>query len=108
MYTGRLSADLRVGAGDTRWSANRIDLKALPPRTVEIKPTPDRSFNTEEPSWTEETWKLDKDSVLGESAFYEELYQTPRHGGQLGVTPESARRVMSIMKKCYRRSGRDD
>jgi scyllo-inositol 2-dehydrogenase (NADP+) len=100
------SGGLTGGGSSLRWKY--VDLKALPPRMVEIMPTSDRSFNTEELNWTEETWELNKDSVLGESAFYEELYETLRHGGRLGVTPESSRRVMSIIEKCYQCSRRDD
>jgi hypothetical protein len=96
------SGGLIGGGSSLRWKY--VDLKALPPRIVERNPTPDRSFNTEQLNWTEETWELDKDSTLGESTFYEELYRTLRHGGQLGVTPESSRRVMSITEKCYGRS----
>jgi predicted dehydrogenase len=95
------SGGLIGGGSSLRWKY--VDLKALPPRIVERNPTPDRSFNTEQLNWTEETWELDKDSVLGESAFYEELYGTLRNGGPLGVTPESALRVMSIIEKCYAR-----
>jgi scyllo-inositol 2-dehydrogenase (NADP+) len=90
---------LTGGGSSLRWKY--IDLKTLPSRTVERNPTSDRSFNTEQLNWTEEAWKLDKDSMLGEPAFYQELYGTLRHGGRLGVTPESCRRVMSIIEKCY-------
>ena len=96
------SGGLTGGGASLRWKY--IDLKTLPPRTVERNPTPDRSFNTEQLNWTEETWELDKDSVSGDSAFYEELYETLHNGGPLGVTPESCRRVMSIIEKCYGRS----
>jgi len=89
-----------TGGGTTlRWKY--VDLKTLPPRTVEAKPTPDRSFNSEELRWTEETWEQGKDSVPGDFAFYEALYGTLRRGSPLGVTPESARRVMSTIEKCY-------
>lgn len=89
------------GGASLRW--RYVDLKALPPRTVETKPTPDRSFNSEELNWTDEAWEQGEDTVPGDSAFYEALYRTLRHGSPLEVTPESARRVMSIIEKCYRR-----
>jgi len=92
------SGGLTGGGSSLRWKY--IDPTALPRRKVETKPTPDRSFNSEELNWTEETWQLDGNSVLGEPAFYKELYETLRHGNQLGVTPESSRRVMEIMEKC--------
>jgi len=100
------SGGLTGGGSSLRW--RYVDTKALPPREVETKPSPDRSFNTEELSWTEETWELGKDTVLGESAFYERQHETLRQGAPLGVTPESSRRVMSIMEKCRRCSKRED
>jgi len=96
-----------IGGGTTlRWKY--VDLKALPPRTVDAKPTPDRSFNSEELRWTEQTWEQAQDSVPGDVAFYEALYGTLRQGRPLEVTPESARRVMSIIEKCYERCEADD
>ncbi|MEM2921954.1 MAG: Gfo/Idh/MocA family oxidoreductase [Candidatus Bathyarchaeia archaeon] len=71
----------------------------LPPRHVEVEPTPDRSYNWEEIPWKEEAWSLaeghEKGEVnfyeLAQMAFYEELYKTLRQGAPLGVTPESAK-----------------
>lgn len=74
--------------------------KDLPPRQVEVRPTPDRSYNWEEVPWKEEMWSLDESSKRGEVLFYEELYRTIREGSPLGVTPESVRKAMYIIEKC--------
>jgi len=72
----------------------------LPPRQVDEKPTPDRSYNREEIPWIEETWNLGEGYKRGTFLFYEELYKTLRHGAPLAITPESVRRVMWVIEKC--------
>jgi len=72
----------------------------LPSRSVSAEPTPDRSYNQEEIPWKEEAWKVDESCRSGEFAFYEELHKTLRQGAPLGVTPESARRVMWVIENC--------
>lgn len=78
-----------------------FDPNDLPPRQVEAEPTPDRSYNREEIPWKEETWEATEDRRSGASAFYKELHSTLRQGAPLAVTPESVRRVMWIIEKCY-------
>lgn len=73
----------------------------LPPRQVDTKPTPDRSYNVEKIPWKEESWSSDAEYRSSGIAFYEELYKTLRHGAPLPVTPESVRRVMWIIEKCF-------
>jgi len=73
----------------------------LPPRQVDTRPTPDRSYNVEEIPWKEETWNLSGDYYQsGDLAFYDELYETLRHGAPLSITPESVRTVMWVIEKC--------
>jgi len=72
----------------------------LPPRQLDTKPTPNRSYNVDEISWKEDSWKLNEDSQPGEIIFYEELYKSLRHGTPPPVTPESVRRVMRVIEKC--------
>ncbi|MCX8183506.1 MAG: Gfo/Idh/MocA family oxidoreductase [Crenarchaeota archaeon] len=81
-----------------RWKY--FDPKDLPPRQVEMGPTPDRSYNWEEIPWKEEQWILEEDAKRSEILFYEELYKSLREGAPLRVTPESVRRVMQIIEEC--------
>ena len=75
----------------------------LPRRKVETKPTPDRSYNSEEIPWKEEEWRLSESDYWkrGGIIFYEELYKTLRYGAPPPVTPEIARRVMWVIEKCF-------
>jgi predicted dehydrogenase len=96
-----------------RWKY--FDMKSLPHRKVDENPTPDRSFNREEISWKEEVWHKSKRSPLiskifrnesdpredGSFNYYEELHRTLCEDAPLAITPESVRRVMWVIEKCF-------
>ena len=82
-----------------RW--RYFDPKDLPPRQVDTKPTPDRSYNVERIPWKEESWSSEAEYQSSGIAFYKELYKTLRYGAPLPVTPETVRRVMWIIEKCF-------
>jgi len=82
-----------------RW--RYFDPKDLPPRQVDTKPTPDRSYNVERIPWKEESWSSEAEYQSSGIAFYKELYKTLRYGAPLPVTPEIVRRVMWIIEKCF-------
>jgi len=72
----------------------------LPPRQLDTRPTPDRSYNVDDIPWREEKWEMDENTPPGEVTFYEELYKSLRYGAPPPVTPESVRRVMWVIQKC--------
>lgn len=74
--------------------------KRLPKRTVDERPTSDRSYNSETIPFTEKTWDAQKDKSPGEKGFYLDLYQTLRNEKPLTITPESARRQMWVLEQC--------
>jgi len=84
------------------WKA--IDPDKLPPRSLDIHPTPDRSYNRDELVWHEYSWDIGDYTGPGQKGFYLDLYETMRHGKPLAVTPESVRRVMRIVEQCHRLS----
>ena len=85
-----------------RWKY--IDPTALPPRSVDVRPTPDRSYNREELEWQEETWDVSEDSRPGQVGYYLDLHGTICHGAPLVVTPQSVRRVIWVLEECHRLS----
>ena len=76
----------------------------LPPRTLDIRPTPDRSYNRDELTWHEDTWELTSDLQSAYRGFYHDLYATLRQGAPLQITPESVRRVMWLQETCHQLS----
>ena len=79
--------------------------KDLPPRKVEVEPTPDRSYNVEEIPWKEESWTLKEDHQSAGITFYNELYKTLRYGAPVPVSPELVRKVMWIIERCFELCG---
>jgi predicted dehydrogenase len=79
-----------------RW----VDWGAAPPRPLDPRPTPDRSYNREALDWHEESWTADARGDVDNQAFYRDLYATLRQGRPLVVTPESVRRPVTILEHC--------
>ena len=93
---------LAGSAHSLRWKY--IDPAALPPRSLDIRPTPDRSYNREELDWHEGSWDISEHPGPGYAVFYLDLYQTVRCGEPLVITPESVRRVVWVLEECHRLS----
>lgn len=79
-----------------------VDWAAQPPRELDLKPTPNRSYNRDDLTWQEATWDIANDTSLGHSAFYHDLFATIRQGAPLAITPESVRRVIWLQEECHR------
>jgi len=91
---GSLTSDRRT----IRW--RYFDPEEAPPLVLDTRPTPDRSYNSEELPWREETWESDLDFVGDVQRLYRDLYATIREGAPLAITPESVRRQVVILEKC--------
>ncbi len=74
----------------------------LSPRTLDLRPTPDRSYNQDSLPWHEDSWELTEDTAEAYRRFYHDLYATIRDGAPLAVTPESVRRTMWLQEECHR------
>ncbi len=82
-----------------------FDPADLPPREVDVQPTPDRSYNREDIPWKEETWDISEFKGPGDTGFYLDLYETIRHGAPLAITPESVRRQVKVLEYCHASTG---
>jgi scyllo-inositol 2-dehydrogenase (NADP+) len=76
----------------------------LEPRTLDLRPTPDRSYNRDALPWHEDSWTLSGDTDDAYRGFYRDLYATIREGAPLQITPESVRRVIWVQEECHRLS----
>lgn len=103
---------LRGGAGHLTWKW--VDWTKMPERPLDLKSTPDRSYNYEKLTWQEAEWKPAGAADAGAGAapaegptvqLYTDLYQTLRHGKPQVITPESVRRRVAVMQRCYELSG---
>ncbi|MCC6456546.1 MAG: Gfo/Idh/MocA family oxidoreductase [Caldilineaceae bacterium] len=79
-----------------------IVLDELEARTLDLRPTPDRSYNRDELPWHEDRWELTEDRDDAYRGFYRDLYATIREGAPLAITPESVRRTMWLQEECHR------
>ncbi|MEM2740181.1 MAG: Gfo/Idh/MocA family oxidoreductase [Candidatus Bathyarchaeia archaeon] len=82
-----------------------FDPRELPPRQVEVEPTPDRSYNREEIPWREEEHHIGEEPGSSGTAFYRKLYETIRYGAPPPVPLELARKVMWIIDRCFKLTG---
>jgi predicted dehydrogenase len=89
---------LTGSAQKLRWKY--FDPQRLPPRPVSRQPTPDRSYNSEELPWQEETCDLSAASNWGYDKVYLDLHATLRQGQPLAITPESVRRQIAVLERC--------
>jgi predicted dehydrogenase len=88
---------------ELRWKY--FDPATLPDRTLDTRPTPDRSYNRDEIPWQEGCWTIDEYDGPGYAGFYLDLYETIRNGAPLVITPQSVRRVIWVQEECHRQSG---
>ncbi len=84
----------------TRLEWKWVDWSKMPERPVQRIPTPDRSYNQEVLEWAEASWEGAEDYVRECRRFYEDLHATLRNGAPLAITPESARRQISVIRTC--------
>jgi predicted dehydrogenase len=74
----------------------------MPPRTLDTRPTPDRSYNRDALTWHQDTWEYTGRMEDAWSTYYLDLFATLRAGAPLKITPESIRRVMWLQQECHR------
>lgn len=73
----------------------------LEPRSLDLRPTPDRSYNRDTLTWHEDSWEFTGENADAYRGFYTDLYATIREGAPLAITPESVRRVIWLQEKCH-------
>lgn len=78
---------------------------SLPPRPVDRRPTPDRSYNREDTPWREETFDCSADGDPGYGKVYADLYASLREDAPLAITPQSVRRQIAVIQKCHELGG---
>ncbi len=95
------SGALRGSSTELTWKY--VDFEQMPRRQVDRERTADRSYNTETLQWTQQQWSASDDTASKSPTvrFYEDLYQTLRHGQPLVITPRSVRRQLTVIERCH-------
>jgi predicted dehydrogenase len=89
---------LSSNRGEIHW--RYFDPEAIPPLVLDERPTPDRSYNTEELPWQEMSYKPARNFSADVLRLYRDLYATLRQDAPLVITPESVRRQIVILERC--------
>ncbi|MDZ4199786.1 MAG: Gfo/Idh/MocA family oxidoreductase [Kiritimatiellia bacterium] len=85
-----------------------VDWSSMPPRPLDLNPTPDRSYNSETLVWQTAEWKPEANTDAGAGAapspapvleLYAGLYRAIREGQPQVITPQSVRRRVAILEK---------
>jgi predicted dehydrogenase len=106
------SGGLRGGGDRLEWKW--VDWSKMPERPQDLKPTPDRSYNSEKLEWQEDSWTPASQSDAGAGAtpaaqpvieLYNGLWRSIREGAPQVITPQSVRRRVAVMEQCYKQSG---
>ncbi len=93
---------LSGGTRELRWKW--VVDEEMPPRALDTKPTPNRSYNRDELTWHEDSWTLEGNGGEAYVQFYTDLFATIRGEKPLVITPESVRRVIWLQEECHRRN----
>jgi scyllo-inositol 2-dehydrogenase (NADP+) len=91
---GTLVCDRRT----IRWKY--FDPAEAPPLVLDEKPTPDRSYNSEELPWEEQSFSPNLDFARGMLPLYTDLFDAIRNGADLAIPPDSVRRQVAILERC--------
>jgi predicted dehydrogenase len=93
---------LTGGMRELRWKWIVDD--EMPPRELDTRPTPNRSYNRDQLTWHEDRWSHSDADAGADAQFYTDLFATIRHGAPLAITPESVRRVIWLQEECHRQN----
>ncbi|PTY05384.1 gfo/Idh/MocA family oxidoreductase [Verrucomicrobia bacterium LW23] len=103
---------LTGGTDKLRWKF--VDWSTMPARELDTNPTEGRSYNGEKLTWTEGEWTSAGAADAGAGAtpasmptfsLYQSLWATIREGAPQVITPESVRRRVAVLQKCYELTG---
>jgi len=82
-----------------------FDPAEAPPLVLDTKPTPDRSYNSEQLTWKEESYKSEANFRGSMLPLYKDVFAAIRNGGPVPISPTSVRRQVEILERCREMSG---
>jgi predicted dehydrogenase len=93
---------LTGSATELKW--RYVRQQEFPPREVDTRSTPDRSYNREELVWHEDSWSAERATGPGELGYYLDLYETLTTGKPPVIDPELVRLQMWVLEECRRQA----
>lgn len=82
-----------------------FDPAEAPPLVLDTKPTPDRSYNSEQLPWQEKSVTPEADFRGSMRPLYEDVFNAIRNGGPVPIPPATVRRQIEILERCREMSG---
>lgn len=93
-----------IVGGPERLDYKYFDPSGLPKRRVDPKPSPDRSYNSEQYPWVEKTWLASADNSPGAIQFYRDVFASLREKRRMPVTPDQVFRQIRVIEQCHKMS----
>lgn len=90
-------------AGGLRGSGSKlewkwVDWESMPPRPVDERSTPDRSYNRETLIWQEDSCEVSADFATWANTFYGDVFATIRCGAEQVITPADIRKRIRLIE----------
>ena len=91
---GSLTSDRQL----IRW--RYFDPAEVPPLIIDINPTPDRTYNSEELPWQEASYRPNHNYIREVRLLYNDLYRSVRNSAPFAISMESVRRQVAVLERC--------
>ncbi len=79
-----------------------VDWSTMPERTLDPRPfAADRAYPHDDLTWVTHQWESGDDFRQPYLAFYRDFHAAVRQGRALHVTPQSVRRTIDVVNRCY-------
>lgn len=76
-----------------------------PTRQLETAAVTERQYAKDTVTWTRHEWTPPAEQPHAYERYYQDLYQTIRHGQPLVIEPLSVRRLIRTLERCYEQCG---
>jgi len=89
------------------------DFASMPPRPLDLRPTPDRSYNSEKIDWQTASWAAETAPAGAgappppeyDLAFYDKLHASLTRGLPLAIPPAEIRRRIAVLERIREKAG---
>lgn len=95
---------LRGTAQHLEWRT--VDWDRLPPRELQTEPVTERVYSRDDVTWQTHHWAPDPEQPHEYTRYYHDLYRTICHGEPLVIAPQSVRRLIKTLERCYKQCQR--